>query len=473
MPMRPVRPPVAARFLRMPPFRVAALVASIASVACAGVASADSPWPEPVTVLAPTDVFRVPGLAFTDDGHALATLSGGRNGRDTILAAAPGSTRFTQTGRRALAAPPALFARRSVAYLQRSATGASRARLSVAFGTVGGATGAPRELARPAVLADDLTARIATDPRGNVAAAWLEPRHGRLLVRVALRPAGRPFGRATTIGVATAFGDRTPLEMAYAANGDLAVAFQRSRTKQVDHRSLELVVGVRRRGRSFFRSQAVGPVLGASSVVVAGAPTGRIIVAWGTQDSGEGVEDPWTVRATVLEPKARRFGRAQVIDSGAAGRAIAPVTAAVAADGSATVAWSGVAARTPHYPVRVASATPSGRFGRAARLARNGAARGVVTSRDGTTTVLWCPLSDPEAETVDRILASRRGPAATLFAAPEGVSLEREVATNTAALALDARSGRTAVLWIGAPGTPAGELLANDARVELRYAVRQ
>jgi hypothetical protein len=129
-----------------------------------------------------------------------------------------------------------------------------------------------------------------------------------------------------------------------------------------------------------------------------------------------------------------------------------------------------VANRELTYPVRVATALPGRRFGATTQLAPNGAARGVVTARDGTTTVLWGLLTDPEAEAVDQVLASRRQAGAGQFAAPEAVSQD-ETAVNDAAIALDPRSGRPAALWIGAPGSPPGQPL-NGASLEPRYSTR-
>jgi hypothetical protein len=213
-------------------------------------------------------------------------------------------------------------------------------------------------------------------------------------------------------------------------------------------------VRVKRRGRGFGPIQSLGRSLGSSSIATAVAPTGRAVVACGTQDGGEGVEQPWTVRAAVLRSGARRFSTTQLLDAGAAVRPAGPVSAAIGRNGTATVAWSGTSVSNGQltYPVQVATTSPPGSFGATTQLAPNGAASGVVTARDGTTTVLWGLLTDPDGEIADRILASRRPSGASLFAAPETVS-QRKTGANRAAIALNPQTGRPAALWIGAPGS--------------------
>jgi hypothetical protein len=310
---------------------------------------------------------------------------------------------------------------------------------------------------------------------------WLEPRPRqrasadppRLLVRAAVRRPGRAFGRAVTLGEAIEYSEGgNLLDAAYGANGDLVVTFQRTRSKAVSQRTLELAVRVKRHGRAFGAIQSLGPSLGSSSIATAVTPTGAAVVAWGTQDGGEGVEKPWIVRAALLRSGARRFSTTQLLDRGLTARPVGTVSAAIGRDGTATVAWSGMAAanRELTYPVRVATALPAGRFNVPTQLAPNGAARGVVTARDDATTVLWGLLTDPEGEVVDRILASRRPAGAGQFAAPEAVSQD-ETAVNNAAIALNPQSDRPAALWIGAPGSPPGQPL-DGASLEPRYSTR-
>jgi hypothetical protein len=181
----------------MRPFRLIATAALAVSLFGRGVARADAPWSAPVTIASGSYLFWQPGLAFTGDGHAVVILSG-RGTR--ILAADPGASTFSEIGRAVLVDWPAVYGRAGVAYLRtpRRAPAPGRAkfaRLGVSFGSVPGSLGRLRQLARVDVSQSGLvTARIAADPRGNVAVAWLELRpparasaDPALLVRVALR----------------------------------------------------------------------------------------------------------------------------------------------------------------------------------------------------------------------------------------------------------------------------------------------
>ncbi len=462
----------------MPFARLIVTAALTVALLGAGVAHADAPWSAPVTIASGNYGFSQPALAFTGDGHALALLGGGAGQLTRILAAAPGASTFTEIGRTVPVAGPALYGRRGVAFLRtplrapattRSPT--KFARLGVSLGAVPGSLGRFEQLARVDVSqSGQITAGIAADPRGNVAAAWVEPRGGRSLLRLALRPPGHAFGRATTLGEATGYLDDPPLGVAYGANGDLVVAFQRSRVRQVSESTLEFAVRVKRYGRRFGPIQSLGPSRGFSSLATAVAPTGAAVVAWGTQDGGEGVETPWTVRAAMLRSGARRFSKTQLLDPGRVARPVAGVSAAIGRDGTATVAWSGVAARQLPYPVRVATAGPVGRFGATMQLAPNGETLGLVTARDGTTTVLWGSVTDFEAETLDGIFAARRPDAASRFAVPEAVSPREPVAR--AAIALDPQSGRPAALWVGSPGAPPGTPLDYGSPLEPQYSTR-
>jgi hypothetical protein len=463
--------------------RLVASAVLTVSLVGAGTAHADPPWSAPVTIASGVDAFWQPGLAFTGDGHALATLNASGSappGLTRVLAAEPRTSAFTEIGRAVLLAPPAPYGRGGVAYLRTPTPTRSQSiddvkvsRLGASIARAPDSLGRFQPLARIAGSPRSVTARVAADPRGNVAAAWLQPRGDHFAVRVALRQPGHAFASPRTVAVATPYGDVTPLDLAYGANGDLIVVFQRTtRPKAVDHRTLRLAVRVKRHGRAFGPVQSLGPVLGSSSIATVVSPTGRAVVSWGTQDSGEGIEDPWTVRASVLHRDARRFSKAQLLDPGKVGYPTGPVTAAIGRDGTATVAWSGVAARKLPYPVRVATAGPAGRFGATAELAPNGATIGVVTAGDGTTSVVWGAVTDPEAETLHGLFASRRAAGANVFAPPEPISPLGEPLVNSAAAGLDPSSGRPAALWMGAPGAPPGQRLDNATPVQPRYSVR-
>jgi hypothetical protein len=313
----------------------------------------------------------------------------------------------------------------------------------VSLGTVPGSLGRFQPLARLAQYPVDVKAGIAADPRGNVAAAWIEPRRSSL--QIALRRPGGAFAPATTLA---AGGFRiSAIALAYGANGDLVVAFRRrnTRVRGPGSKKPEIAVRIKRAGRRFGAIQSVGRARTVASIATAVAPTGGAVVAWGTQDAGIEANEPWTVRAALLRSGARRFSNPQLLDPGVVARPVGPVRAAIGPDGTATVAWSG----TSRTGGRVATARMTGRFGASAQLAPDGRALDVVTARDGTTSVLWGPSSDPDGVVLDRVLVSRRASGARLFAPPEVVSHDEPAAG--AAIALDPRNGRPAVLWITAP----------------------
>jgi hypothetical protein len=464
--------------------RCVAIVTALVALAFCGVVDAAAPWSPPKTVASGIDAFWHPTLRFTGDGHALAMLDGSGaapTGLTRVLAAAPGTTAFREIGRTVLIGRPAPYGRHGMAYLRAAAPPRGKnidamrsTRLGVSLADAPDTLGRFRPLEEIASTPGDVSARVAADPRGNVAAAWLQPGKAGLAVRVALRRPGHAFGRPQTIGRAQNFGEVNPLDLAYGANGDLVVAFQRTTSvTSVSHRTLRLAVRVKRHGRPFGPIQTLGPLLGSSSISTAIAATGRAVVAWGAQDSGEGIEDPWTVHAAVLRADARRFSRTQLLDPGQVAYPTSAVRAAIGRDGVATVAWTPFSAAGQRYPVRVTTAAPTGRFGAPAQLAINAAVIGVVTAGDGTTTVLWGRIADEEAETLDGIFASSRGRGTGLFGPPEAVSPPHELAVNTVSVDVDPATGQPAALWIGGTVSPGAPPLTDGGAVAPRSFVRR
>ncbi|MEA2144006.1 MAG: hypothetical protein QOI64_2436, partial [Solirubrobacteraceae bacterium] len=227
-----------------------------------------------------------------------------------------------------------------------------------------------------------------------------------------------------------------------------------------------------------------------SSIAVAVSPAGGVVVAWGSQSTYDGVEvnSPWSVRAALLRSGAQRFAATQLLDPGhEVSSSVAGVSAAIAPSGTATVAWSelGLAGvrRDPYYgrcypcPVRVATSDRRGRFGEPAQVARNGAALGIATARDGTTTVLWGLFPPPQpvddyVESLDRVFASRRAPGAARFAPPVALS-EPQAIVNGGSLALEPRSQRLAAVWSAAPGASPEEGLYDVERVDTLYSAQR
>src|SRR4051794_3871342 len=98
---------------------VLALAMSASVLLGGGVAHGAPPWSAPQPIAPGVQSYTRPNLAFTGDGHALALLTGDETSSSSrILVAAPGTSAFRQVGRAQLAAPPAVFGPRGVAYLR-------------------------------------------------------------------------------------------------------------------------------------------------------------------------------------------------------------------------------------------------------------------------------------------------------------------------------------------------------------------
>ena len=145
-----------------------------------------------------------------------------------------------------------------------------------------------------------------------------------------------------------------------------------------------------RRGRAVTLGQASD-----SSVVGAEiADSGCAVVAWTTQDLGEERNQPHVVRAAFRAP-GKTFARARVIDPG---QGVDPeqvghdpqstLRLAVAPDGRALLMW-GALTKAERHPVRLATASPTGRFGHIATLTPDGFPGDVALSKQGTPALIW------------------------------------------------------------------------------------
>jgi hypothetical protein len=438
---------------------------SAATAAAGGTPNAATPWSAPIRLT--TTANASPVLTFTADGHAIAGSASGATKRGPILAAKPSSSRFTEIGAGDLVGTPATYGRDDVAFLRTAVpTNLKVAALGVSLGSAS-SLGRFQQLARIDISqSGEVTARIAADPHGDVAVVWLQPSGSRTLVRFALRPAGRAFEPTTTLGTYSGsdYGS-PPLDVAYGANGDLVVVFQG--TSEVGHtntKTLRIVARVKRAAGKFGPVGVIGPAQGSTSLEAAVAPNGRAVIGWGTAPSGgTNLDGTWSVRAALLAPHAKSFAPAQLLDPGGiVNEPNTGVNVAIGTTGTATVAWSGVTVAPAPVdqgfvdPARVATAGSTAVFGPTTQLAPDAAVFGVVTAGNGTTTILWGPLSDL-GNTIDQIVASRRTAGASSFSAPEAVS-PPEFLTDGAVLALDPHTRGLAALWLGdptlAPGAP-------------------
>jgi hypothetical protein len=437
-------------------------VAVAALLAPASTAVAAS-WSMPAT-LGPADGSVVdPAIAFGSAGGPLISA-----GFRPAVAYSPGkplqtATRlFAGTTERAqvrLVAPPVAYGAARAAFLRRSPRDRDITPIMTLGVSLGDVTGNPGRFHLLSTLAIPDSAAIAANDAGVVAVAWTEATRGiDGRVRLAVRRAGGRFARAITVasgavgrptggtvsgrGVAVAVGGR----------GEVVVAYQRERGRA---RTIE----ARRLGRRLGRPQTLGPQRGLVDLSAATAPSGRAVVAWGSQDVGEEANEAYRVYAAARSAGSARFGAAQVLDRG--GPAIRPngrVALAVGRDGAAVVAWSsplGSYSAGPRSAVRVASASPRGRFGAQRELAPSGAVGDVAIGAGGAAIVVWSQVAGEE-EPLD-VIAALRPAGASDFGTPEAVS-PRERASYPAA-AFDPKSGQPVVVWSATPAGSQGQVL--------------
>jgi hypothetical protein len=196
------------------------------------------------------------------------------------------------------------------------------------------------------------------------------------------------------------------------------------------------------------------------------------LVAWGTQNGGEEAGRPWIVRAATLAPGAHRFSAAQTLDPGRGiNRPIGVVALAVAANGRATAAWSGVR-RTSYadlsFPVTTATSDRAGRSAHATEIAPFGAVGGLAVRADGAAIVTW-------ARTAGQVLtgeasAAVRPAGALSFGAAEAIA-DPDVASPPTA-ALNPITGSPTVAWAARPNGVDPSMGVGRTAV-LRFATRE
>jgi hypothetical protein len=171
--------------------------------------------------------------------------------------------------------------------------------------------------------------QIGVDESGNVTAVWTQAGR-RLSIMAAFRAHGKRFGAPVEIGRSQHFNDARPA-LAVGRFGDGVIAWNQGRSVQVVRRGPPLCVP--QRARACF-SQPVVLRAGADQTVAIG-PLGSAYVVWAAEVRS--ADDVHTrLRMAVIRRSGRRAGREHFISStGDAGQP----SLAVAADGSAGVAW--------------------------------------------------------------------------------------------------------------------------------------
>jgi hypothetical protein len=245
------------------------------------------------------------------------------------------------------------------------------------------------------------------------------------------------------------------VSVAVSPQGDLLVAYQRSSRDARGTVVRRVEARVRRAGHSWGAAQRLGASSGFSVISTAAAEGGRMVVAWGTQDGGEEAGSPWIVRAALRAGGPHRFHSAQQLErSEGIARPAGTVATAVAPDGTATVAWSGIAGtRFPFtYPARVATATgtTTATFGPPQTLASSAAVGDLAGDDQGNVLVVAATLPRPgDAQTSEAVFASVRAPGEALFGVPTFISLAERA--RDARAAFNPVTHEPSVVWISAP----------------------
>jgi hypothetical protein len=263
---------------------------------------------------------------------------------------------------------------------------------------------------------------------------------------------GRGFGRPVTLLTTQAldYEHNGAVSAAIGPGGRGVIVFADVRERPGRDRRLVLAWTHGSRG-GFSRTLVVGPHAGFARMACAVTDSGRVFVAWGTQDGGEEAGRPWIVRAATLARGARRFSKAQTLDPGRGiNRPVGVVALAVEADGRATAAWSAVR-RTSYadlsFPVTTATSDRTGHFARATEIAPFGAVGGLAVRADGAAIVTW-------ARTVGEVLtgqasAAVRPAGAPSFGAAEAIA-DPDVASPPTA-AFNPMTGSPTVAWAARP----------------------
>ena len=356
---------------------------------------------------------------------------------------------------------------RCVAVLRQRSAARRRVVLGVSIGSGAARLGRLHTLARylPKGVSEGEGANvpaIAAHPGGAVAVAWVEAEGRRL--RVAMRRPGAAFGRPRTIATEErgtlrlprlAFHDRAAATLAYTRESIVG----NRRRRAVEARRVPI------RGAAEPR-QVVGPAPESQTDLrIAAASGGRTVIAWGNvHGTVMGFESRWVVRAALRARNARRFAAAQVLDPGVVKQAGAPgrLGLGIAADGTATVAWSAYTRVLP-YPateVRAATARPGRRFGPPQGVSPQegyGGLSDLAVAPDGSALLTFVGYTEGFARQL--IVAAVRGAGTPTFGPPEIVARARHSAFNAVdaspAAGIDG-SGVPTVVWAaeGTTGEP-------------------
>jgi hypothetical protein len=425
-----------------------AVISVIAPSRSAALVAGPAAWSAPRDIGSPVAEVTRPSIQFWSDGTALLSwrvlsehpppqVAPDPSRRVTRLAvrAGDGAILRRATLRDGLGAP-VVYGREGFAVLRQRVLGRDhdagpRFALGVGIGTRRRLVGRTRRVASyyPIGIETDTGPTIAASHDGELAVAWAEhpphdrAREGRYLIRVALGRVDNGFERPRTIAIDRRVPVYSP-SLAYRPHGELVVAY-------AGRRGLE--ARTRRRGGSWTRAQVLGPRRRYVDIATRVSATGRIVVAWGSQNTGEGVEDSWIVRTAMLPAAARRVRPPQLLDPGqVVGFGPGSIKLGLDREGLATLAWSAWLTRdptVPHFGIRVSRSDQYGRFQPFTQLASTSGWLGdLAVAADGTALVTWDEpwgpfLPGPSGGAAGRrIIAALRPAKSSAFGPPEAVS---------------------------------------------------
>ena len=425
----------------------AILLATVTLLVVVPAAAAAPPWSAPRDASPSAGFLTAPGLVSGPGGSALLSWNTGEPARGHLSTLRANGTIVPHgtLGGEVVAKPLLLGGDRTVV-LTRARRVAKRFRtldqLNVRFGTTTSPRGRVRRVGGAHEVAGEDQGPALAVHGDEVAVAWVEllsrERHR---YRIAFARGGRTFGKPQTLATTRLpTRDSESIALAYGSRGDLIAAYSAGPRHPV------VVERTRRRSGRFGSAHVLGDRQPLTSLVAASNRRGAVVVAWGSQDSGEETNRPWVVRAA--KRPGVSFGPAVVLDAGGT-PAFAPrmLAANVSDDGAYTVAWNNVAgpAGAETFPLRVATA-PVTSWGRATEITPSGVLGGLAVDH-GNLLLSWTDEPPPTVlpHPPYDVFAAQRSGSFGSFGPPEQVSTAALDDRGPAVPAFVAR--RPTVLW--------------------------
>jgi hypothetical protein len=429
--------------------RSLAILPLLLAAAGPAAASAAPPWSPPQPIPGSDDAF--PRLAFTGNGQAAATWTGGGGGFPLVT---PGA-RFA-AGRFEPTRPLADGARLDLLggygrdrLLGAGTRGDREPRAVVAFGRPAEAFSRARDVGPRGVISRVVALDV--NRRGDAAVlltvreASGGPRTG--VPYLVVRRAGGSFGRPQRVATG---GPTFAGAVAVNPRGDVLVAWARPVRGTTGERFV--LARIRRAGGPLGAARRLGRATTVPQISAALGEGRRAVVTWIAQPVSEGVTNQPAIVQAAAAPAGERFGPAQRLEQvgvTGAGRYVgqAGARAAIAPDGRGIVAWTGYSGA--RFVVRAASVEGT-RVG-----------EGQVVSDPAQETVLSDLATGPRGDAVVlglqglrgadptgpvSVVAAARAPGAAAFGAREVLDGPAQY-FEAARAAFDPVTGRALAVW--------------------------